>query len=205
MIRTRIVLAVAFLMGAAWLATGLAALHSGNAAHGAGDHDAALARYGIADRSLLPERWVLPFNRGVVHHELGDHHKAAAEFAAAAAAAPERHQCMVRLNWSAALESAAGAAASSGDSSSAAALSANAMAVLADASCADDAADQWRRARERLESRRDGSPTPTPPPSQREPTAEEEIHDRQVQAQQEYRRASEDRETRVPAPGGRTW
>lgn len=206
MIRTRIALAVALLLGAAWFTSGLAAVHSGNAAHQEGDHDEALARYEVADRWLLPERWVLPFNRGVVRHELGDHDVAAAEFADAAAVAPEEHQCSVRLNWTLTLEAAARNADAAGDPSSAAALTANALAVLADASCGEDRAEQWRGARERLESRRSGSSPPSEPSSPTpEPSDEEQLDERQHRAQEEYRRAVEGRESPAPAPGGRTW
>ncbi|GAB3819994.1 hypothetical protein GCM10028820_24850 [Tessaracoccus terricola] len=200
---------------AGWLGTQLVVVQLGNRAWESGDPALAEQRYSTAVDVLAVKRWIAPFNRGVARHGLERHAEAAADFAAAAELAPSEHQCMVRLNWAWTLEADADSRAGK-DAQAARTRYLEADAVLAAADCPDESPsqdgsqsqqEQLEATRERLEAKRTGNPPPAddkPDPSS-DGTREQELQERQRQAQREFREAGEDRDSEPPGDGRRTW
>ncbi|MFC6152305.1 hypothetical protein [Nocardioides yefusunii] len=76
----------------------------GERAWRAGDLDAAQRWYGLSDRFDVTERWVAPYNLGIVAHDRGQWRRAVEEFARAAAVVPDEARCRVLVNQAVALE-----------------------------------------------------------------------------------------------------
>lgn len=193
---------------AGWFAVGLCLTAQGNAAHAAGDLGLAERRHAAAAEWLWVERWLAPYNLGVVHHEQGRFGDAAGAFQRATAMAPATEQCTIRLNWAHSLEAAADDLVVSGDVASAAAWYLNAEAVLADAVCSDDLGTVRDEALRRLEDkRRDDSSAGSDPDQPTDPDAaqEEELERREQSAQQQFRAGTEDRDRPEPGDGQKTW
>lgn len=193
---------------ASWFAVGLCLTALGNAAHADGDLPRAEKHHAAAAGWLWVERWLAPYNLGVVHHEQGRFGDAAGAFQRAAALAPAEQQCAVRLSWAHSLEAAADGLVLSGDATSATAWYLNAEAVLADAVCSDELGSVRDEARRRLEDkRRDDASASSDPDQPTDPDAaqEEELERRERSAQQQFRAGTEDRERPELGDGEKTW
>lgn len=199
---------VVVLVLAAWFSTGLVLTARGNAAHAEGDLDAAERHHVAAADWLWVDRWLAPFNLGVVHHEQRRFGDAADDFQRAASLAPADQQCMVRLSWAHSLETAADSLVTASDVSSATAWYLNAQAVLANAVCTGDQEQQWDEARSRLEDKHRGDAPPADepdPPTDPVAAQEEERERRERRAQEEFRTSKEDRERPEIGDGEKTW
>lgn len=163
---------------------------------------------------LPVEGWKAPFNRGVARYEQEKWDAAASDFELAALRAPVEHDCMIRLNWSTALERSADALRQHDDLDSATARYRSALLVLASAACDDQqrtasgqsAQSQKSQSQQRLAGKAGQNkelPSDEPPPD--DVDREQEIDERAEQAQQERQRAEQKQDPRAGGEGERTW
>lgn len=212
------VTALGLLAGCAFVPAGMLAWQLGNTALGtrawqAADPVAAAEAHQRATTVNLVERWIAWYNLGVAHYDLARWDGAADDFEQAARLAPADAQCQVRLNWSAALEAGGDAMMAAGEPDGALARWAYAKVVLAEVNCAnaeardadvDSLADQWDRARERLDSKTSGQPTQhdaQPDTRSEDPNAQDQLDERQQQAQQQ-RQQAQDAASQAGGQGG---
>lgn len=207
-------LSALLLTAAVVLAVPLVFVTAGNQAM---DDDAPLAaedHYSSA-MTIPIERWIAPFNRGVARYEQHKWDAAAADFELAALFADEEQDCMIRLNWSAALERGADALRDEDDAQGATVRYQQALLVLATSSCPEDEpadgsasmAQQQAENRERLSGKLGEQPPAESDDT--EPMTDDdsldELDERAAQAQQERQDALDREDPREGGSGERTW
>ena len=206
---------VAVIVGGAGLAvaTWAASLSLGDRAMEAGRPFAAERHYSRAV-SFPVESWKAPFNRGVARYAQEKWDAAADDFELAALRAPVEEDCMIRLNWSTALERAADQLREHDDLDGATARYQSALIVLGTAACHDDQQtadgqsmlDQQSQSQQRLAGKagqRSENPPDEPPSEEQSP--KEQLDERTQQAQQERQLAEERSDPRSGGEGERTW
>lgn len=159
------------------------------------------------------ERWVAPYNRGVARYEQEKWDASAADFELAALLAPIEHDCMIRLNWSSALERGADALVDGDDLPGATVRYQQALLVLATSTCPDDElapsgssmADQQSENRERLSGKISDQPPPDDDADEPAGDPLDELAKRAEQAQQERQNAEMGDDPRSGGEGERTW
>ncbi|WP_296137153.1 hypothetical protein [uncultured Tessaracoccus sp.] len=170
----------------------------------------------FARAMALPfEPWLAPFNRGVARYEGGKWDDAAADFELAALRAPVDRDCMIRINWSAALERSADVLAGEDDLPGASARYQQALVVLATATCPADEqapdggslAERQSGDRQRLAEKAGAAPSQEPqePDEGSGDDRSRELERRAEQAQQERQRSEDRADPRTGGAGQRTW
>lgn len=204
-------LAAALLAVAVFLAVPLWSVGAGNRAV---EHDPLGAEEHYAAAFLAPyERWVAPFNRGVARYEQEKWDASAADFELAALLAPIERDCMIRLNWSAALERGADALVDDDDLPGATVRYQQALLVLATSTCPDDEltpsggsmAEQQSESRQRLSGKVSDQPAPENEQKDGQGDPLDELAERAEQAQQERQNAEMGDDPRSGGEGERTW
>ncbi|WP_297742776.1 hypothetical protein [uncultured Tessaracoccus sp.] len=163
---------------------------------------------------LPVESWKAPFNRGVARYEQERWDAAASDFELAALRAPVEHDCMIRLNWSQALERSADALRRQDDPDSATARYQSALLVLASAACDEQqrtasgqsGQSQKLQGQQRLAGKAGQSTRRPSDGSSADGTErEQQIDERAEQAQQERQRNEQKPDPRAGGEGERTW
>jgi tetratricopeptide (TPR) repeat protein len=115
----------------------------GERAWQSGDLARADRYFAITDHGNVAERWVAPYNRGVVAYGEREWNNAAAWFESALDVAPDSARCRITLNWSWTIEAAGDELKAAGDADGAARRWAEAENVLDQAvGCAQDTSSE---------------------------------------------------------------
>ncbi len=115
---TTIILAIAVLLGVK-IVTMTVTQQLGERAWRSGDLVAASRYFAVNQRLNFGQRWIAPFNSGVVDYSRNNFGDAASWFEKSFALAPDSAKCKVALNWAWSLEASGDELAASGDDTTA--------------------------------------------------------------------------------------